>query len=448
MKIKNFRLNCIIRVLGIAANIIICFYTYQNYKLHATVAILCLLAIYQVYALIVYIEKTNRDLSRFFTAIKYSDFSQSFSSQGQGGSFSELNNAFNNVIKEFQKARTEKEANFRYLQTVVQHISIGLIVFKQDGEVDLINKAAKRLFNLKTLHNIKNLSAINEKLVETLLKLRPSERTLFKFPCNDEILQLAVYATEFTLHGQSYKLVTLQNIRSELEEKEMEAWQNLIRVLTHEIMNSVTPISSLASTATSLLDEALASCEDNDAETITDIQNAVQTIKKRSQSLLQFVENYRQLTRIPKPNFSIIPISDLFERIYRLLQKEIEEQGIILTTEIDPPSLELTADPILIEQVLINLIKNAVQALSGHKDGQLRLKADMDGRGRVIIQVIDNGPGIQTDVLEKIFIPFFTTKRDGSGIGLSLAKQIMRLHRANISVQSIIDRETVFTLRF
>jgi signal transduction histidine kinase len=237
----------------------------------------------------------------------------------------------------------------------------------------------------------------------------------------------------------------VQNIQSELEEQEMEAWQKLIRVLTHEIMNSITPISSLASTVRGMIPEQGG---EEDSETLSDVHMALETIESRSQGLLHFVETYRELTRIPKPDFKIFAVSELFSHIVQLMNTDLEEKNIVLQVAIAPETLELTADPDLVEQVLINLLRNASQALTGRENARIDLTAQLDRRGRVVIRVRDNGPGILAEVQERIFIPFFTTKREGSGIGLSLSRQIMRVHRGTISVQSELNKKTVFTLRF
>jgi signal transduction histidine kinase len=264
-------------------------------------------------------------------------------------------------------------------------------------------------------------------------------------------VQLAVYAAEFKLREQKLTLVSIQNIQSELEEKEMEAWQNLIRVLTHEIMNSVTPIASLTATVNDLLTPPSGNQkpgEETSAEAMDDIRGALQTIQKRSEGLLHFVDAYRKLTRIPKPQFQIFSITELFARVGQLMRVQMSGKPIHFHTKVEPESLELTADPELIEQVLINLLLNAIQAVEDQKDARIELAARMDQRGRTIIPVADNGPGIIAEALEKIFIPFFTTKQDGSGIGLSLCRQIMRLHSGTISVHSQPNVETIFTLRF
>jgi len=399
------------------------------------------------YSLFHYVEKTNRDLARFLHSIKYSDFSQSFSSEIKGASFSELNNAFNEVIDEFQRARTEKEEHYRYLQTVVQHVGIGLIAYKRDGEIELINNAARRLLKIPRLRNIQQLNKVSPELVHKLMELQPGEKSTVKIQSSEGDSQIFIYSTGFILHEQSFTLVSLQNIQSELEEKEMDAWQNLIRVLTHEIMNSVTPISSLASTASSLLNSKPDDYEDK-TELSHDVLDAVKTIEKRSLGLLEFIENYRKLTRIPKPNFKIVQVSELFHRLESLMQEQFKDKSIDCKMEVDPETLELTIDPVMIEQVLINVCKNALEAVSEVDNPVIRISAILDDHGKPMIRIADNGTGIKQEVLDNIFIPFFTTKKDGSGIGLSLSKQIMRMHNGTIKVSSTPRVETIFTLKF
>jgi len=281
--------------------------------------------------------------------------------------------------------------------------------------------------------------------------MKPKESSLVKVENNSEVLHLALYATEFKLGGQKFSLVSIQNIHSELEEREMDAWQKIIRVLTHEIMNSITPIASLASTINELVKESYKDMSEEgepDTEALGDIHQALQTIQKRSQGLLRFVDAYRNLTLIPKPNFQMFQIKELFARVEKLMQANFSNKAVKLNVSIEPESLELTADPGLIEQVLINLLLNALQAVETKKDAQIDLGARLDGRGKIIIQVSDNGPGIDKENLEKIFIPFFSTKEGGSGIGLSLSRQIMRLHKGTISVNSEPNVHTVVTLLF
>ena len=451
MVFNRFRINCIIRVIVLGVTFWLFFYLLFRTSLYTALFILGALILYQIYSLIYYVEKTNRDLARFFQSIKYEDFSQTFKVEGYGTSFDSLKAAFSEVMNAFRKTRAEKEEHFRYLQTVVQHIGIGLIAFQPDGEVELINTAAKRLLNVASLKNIKSLETLSKPLVKALLRLRSRESTLVRVEEKNELLHLALYATEFKLRAQKFSLVSIQNIHSELEEKEMEAWQKLIRVLTHEIMNSITPIASLTSTMSDLIKEAYGKKvkpKKLENEALQDIQQALQTIQKRSQGLQHFVDAYRNLTLIPKPNFQIFSVRELFNRIRKLMQVNIEKNSIRFEVNVDPETLELTADPELVEQVLINLMLNAFQAVEGRKDAQIELKALLDGRGRIIIQVADNGPGIPKENIEKVFVPFFSTKEGGSGIGLSLSRQILRLHNASIGVHSEPNIQTVFTLRF
>ena len=451
MVYKRFRINCIFRVILLAFTIFGFFYILFQTALYAALFIVGVLILYQTYALVHYVEKTNRDLTRFFSSIRFSDFSQTFKDDDLGPSFDGLKRAFTEVMNVFRQTRTEKEEHYRYLQTVVQHIGIGLIAYQPNGDVELINTAAKRLLGISSLKNIQSLESFSKPLVDTLFKIRPKDRALIKVEDQNELLHLALYATEFKLRGEIFSLVSIQNIHSELEEREIEAWQKLIRVITHEIMNSITPISSLASTINEMIRESYQLRTNNekiDSESLTDIHDAAQTIQKRSQGLLHFVDAYRNLTLIQKPNFQLFSVKELFSRVEKLMQANIKEKDIHLRIDVDPQTLELTADPELIEQVLINLLLNALHAVGGREKARIDLVSHLDGRGRIIIQVKDNGPGIAADNLEKIFIPFFSTKEGGSGIGLSLSRQIMRLHHGAITVHSEPLKETIFTLRF
>jgi two-component system nitrogen regulation sensor histidine kinase NtrY len=421
-------------------------------SLYVTSFIIGLIIIIEIFSLIYFVEKTNRDLSRFLASIKYSDFSHSFSHSLKGKSFIELNQAFTEVVSEFQRARTEKEEQYRYLQTVVQHIGLGILSFDQEGEVDLINTAAKRLLKLNYLKNINSLAVSARPLYEALYNLVPGEKILVRLDSDGESMTLSIYPTEFKMRQRLITLVSMQNIESELAEQEMAAWQKLIRVLTHEIMNSVTPIASLASTINEMMGQVETSPESGkvsmSSEDKTDIHDAVATIEKRSQGLLHFIDAYRSLTRIPVPNFQIFPITELFKRVYPLLKEQLDNGGIQLSVKIEPESLELTADPDLVEQVLINLMMNAIQALKDKEDGKIELLSYLNEHDRVIIAVVDNGPGIPEDIRDRVFTPFYTTKKTGSGIGLSLSRQIMRLHKGNITFNSIPDEKTTFIMRF
>ena len=451
MAYKQFSLNIILRVLILCATVFLLFYLFFNSNLYATTFILFFLVILQIYLLINFVSKTNKDITRFFDSIKYSDFSQTFSSNVKGASFEDLSNSFADVMQKFQNTRAEKEENYRYLQTVIQHIGIGLMTFTPDGEIDLINSAAKKLLGFNVIKNISELSSIDNKLPEALINLNAGDRILQKIVENNRLVQLAIYAAEFRMRSKKYTLISLQNIQNELEDVEIEAWQKLIKVLTHEIMNSITPITSLANTADGILEEfELKSSEINEGlrEHLEDVRGAITTIQKRSSGLLKFVDAYRNLTKVPIPNFGIININNLFRRIKTLLADEITKRNLSFNISVEPPNLEITADSDQIEQILINLILNSMYALEERENPSIVLRGFIDRSSHGVIQVIDNGPGIPEEIIEKIFIPFYTTRKGGSGIGLSLSQQIMRAHRGNIRVNSVLGKETIFTLRF
>lgn len=436
----------------LTGTIFLLFYLLSGTELYITASLVGALIFYQIYEIIKYVEKTNRLLKNFLESIRYSDFTRNFQVQGLGNSFDKLQESFNAVITDFQKIRAEKEEHYFYLQTVIQHIGISLIAYHRDGKVEMINNASKKLFQVSNLSTIHELDKFSPDLVNSLLQLKHGENTLVKVQDHEDILQLAVYATEFKINNRQVILVSIKNIQYELEEQEIESWQKLIRVLTHEIMNSITPISSLSTTLTTILDDFGASnvekIHNQDQETLKEVKMALETIHKRSSGLLHFVDTYRNLTKIPKPNFSIFPVKKLFENIHRLLEEEIRRHNITCEILIEPESIELSADEQLIEQVLINLIKNSIHALENSENGRIELKAFMNKRGRISIQVNDNGQGIIKEVLDKIFIPFFTTKPKGSGIGLSLSKQILRLHGGTITAHSEPNERTSFTLTF
>lgn len=449
MTYRLFRTVCVTRIILIAASIYLLLYLINNTVLYATTMIVGVAIILQIMSLVHYVEESNRSLTRFLLSIRYSDFSQSFTRGTKGKSFEELNAAFSNVISEFRKARTEKEEQYRYLLTVVQHIGLGIISYDADGRVDLINNAAKRLLNVTSLRNISALESTFPVLIDVLRNMKAGDKALVKVDHPTETLRLNIHATEFRLRNHSMRLISMQNIESELTEQEMVAWQKLIRVLTHEIMNSVTPIASLASTIDGIVKNSTLGAESHiGSDDRKDIRDAATTIEKRSRGLLRFVAAYRSLARIPKPNIGLVSASELLDRVRQLMTEQTESRGIDLCIVKASQNIEFMADSELIEQVLINLILNSIHALADTPKPSIQLKSMIDNRGRAVIAITDNGAGIDEELMEKIFTPFFTTRKDGSGIGLSIARQVMRLHDGSISVKSVPGVETTFTLRF
>jgi signal transduction histidine kinase len=448
MGFNRYRLHFWVRLVLLLATAGFMAIVVRDSRLTALPVFLVLLAVAQAAALLRVIEKPQRDVNRFLEAIQYSDFTQTFSETSGGKSLAPMREAFSKVVEAFQKTRVEKEAHFRTLQTVVQHVGVGLLSFAPDGRVDLSNHALRRLFGLAGLKHVDDLARAAPGLPDALRRMVSGETARISIPRagSGDPMTLSIHATRFVTQGEPTTLVSIANIQSELEEKELEAWQTLMRVLTHEIMNSITPIASLASTAKAILSKVTG----DDAhplslrDALEDAEQAVMTIETRSQGLLKFVQAYRLLAKLPKPDFKIVGIQPLFQNIRQLMQPKFLEKRVRLEASVNPASLEITADPGLIEQVLINLLQNALDWCKS----RVVLSAFMGPGGKPTIQVSDDGPGIQPEALEKVFIPFFTTKKDGSGIGLSLSRQIMRLHKGSLSAQSEPGQETVFTLRF
>ena len=451
---KRFRFQIALRVGSLIAAALALAYLIGWTQLYEVAVLVGFLIVYLAINLIHYIEKITRDLTRFLESVRYADFSQGFTSEGRGPLFTRLRDAFEEVTSEFRRIRAEKEEQVRYLENVVQHLGIALISYREDGSVELMNTAARRLLRTGPIRNVEALERVSEPLVRALRELDSGEQSMVRVAEEDRTLQLAVHVSRFRLRNEAHALASIQDLRNELEEKEMEAWQQLTRVLTHEIMNSVAPISSLASTAHRLLSETPPSANGTPpqkfSEVAEDAREAVQTIERRSKGLISFVDSYRSFTKIPNPKFKVLCVRELFDDVRRLLRVQIEEHDLDLRINVTPEDLQITADPELVEQVLINLVLNAMQAVEDEPEPRIELRARIDRRSRPVLQVIDNGPGIPPDVQEKIFVPFFTTKEDGSGIGLSLSRQIMRLHGGALTVRSDpdSDAETMFTLRF
>jgi two-component system, NtrC family, nitrogen regulation sensor histidine kinase NtrY len=451
MGFNRFRILVIVRMLLLILTIFAASFLIFVAGFYYTATLLVILIGIQVFSLINFLERSNRNVSRFLHAIRYADFSQSFSTRNMGHSFDELSRAFDGVMSEFRKLRAERETQYRYLENVIHHIGVGLLVFKENGEVVLINHAAKKMFSIHSLSTIAELESVSPDLCQRLQQIRHGESNLVRMQFPEEVLQVSLYATEFTIGEVNYKLVSIQNIFSELETREIESWQKLIRVLTHEIMNSITPISTLAETMTQMLFEKAddpGTMKTLGAEDREDLLSALRTINRRTAGLLNFVNAYRRFAFVPRPRAARFPIAQLFSGVQSLLRETLREKGIELQIEIEPQGMELEADVEQIEQVLLNLILNAIQALEGIASPHIRLAASIDEQGRERILVEDNGPGIPDTILDKIFIPFYTTKPDGSGIGLSISRQIMQMHKGTITIQSEQGRGTTIRLRF
>ncbi|NBC67303.1 MAG: PAS domain-containing protein, partial [Bacteroidetes bacterium] len=340
--IQRFRLGITIRVLLLTVTLFLLLYLILETEYYISMGFMVILTILQIVFLIQFLERTNVLLTRFLESIRYSDFTGTFQNHGLGSNFKELNEAFSNVIDKFKEERSKKEESLRYLETVVQHIGIGLICINSNGEIILINRAAKRLFGVSNVLTVQSFKKISDSLTDTIINLEGGDRTLERISINDENLDLAIEATEFRMRGEAFKLVSFQNILTELEEKEMESWQNITQVLAHEIMNSITPIASLSGTIHMLVQQR-AKEENNhillDRETAGDVYEALNTINKRSHGLMRFVNSYRDFTQIPTPDYEYFSVKELLLRIEHLMKAECEKEGVALHTELQSDTL-------------------------------------------------------------------------------------------------------------
>ncbi|RFS24063.1 GHKL domain-containing protein [Chitinophaga silvatica] len=429
---NRFSINIILRVILLTISIVVAvgFY-FANLK--PISLLLVPVIVLQMYAIYHYLNRINRKLTLFLESIRYEDFSIRFSADNKlGESFSMLNQQFNEVLEAFRQTRAEKEANLKYIDTIVQHISIGVLSFDQEGKIELINPAAFRLLGIYRLRNIHELKTVHPGLAELLTELSSGNKTLY---ATRQEQQLSIHAATVRLQGRLVKLISIQNIHSELQKKELEAWQNLTKILRHEIMNSVTPIVSLIGTMQEIVDLDITPTTGN-AEGIADLREALQTVESRSKGIMNFVNAYRDYTTLPQPQFTAVNVRNLVASIGSLLQTDMKQAGIHFLMEIEIDNIEIHADVSQLQMVLINLVKNAMDALEQTAQASIHIKLYLNNTQQIAIEITDNGPGIDAEAMNKIFIPFFTTKKKGSGIGLSLSQQIIQLHGGQLKVIS------------
>jgi len=406
-----------------------------------------LFAIISIWELIRFLERENRDLGNFLMSIKQQDFSGSYSHSGRSNS--RLYEAFNVITAEFAHLRQEKESNYHFLQVIVEHSTVPMICFREEnGEVTLMNQAAKTLFNRPFIKSIETLKKIDKGLFKQVSELESGEKTLLKVLIDRELTHLSVMAKELKMEGELYKLVSFQDIKAEMDEQEIESWQKLIRVLTHEIKNSAIPISTLIEVINQMItqdDGSLKDLSQLDSDDLDDLKVGIATVEKRSKGLVKFVNAYSELAKLPTPKIQVTDTKVLIIDVLSLLRQDLQQAGIILNENIG--SHQIKIDPELVEQMLINLIKNAKEALEGCDKKEISISTHSK-ENQVILSIKDTGPGMDKEVLHNIFIPFYTTKKHGSGIGLSLSKQIMRAHKGDLQVKSEVGAGTEFTLVF
>jgi len=445
MEYKYFRLQIVIRILIVLSLGYSIIYVLTETHFWLVSFWLFLALIISLISLIKYVERSRRELAYFLLAIKQGDFTNTYHYKKQ----SDLNYAFHEINKVMKDLRNEKATNLLYLQTVVQHVRVAVLCFDKDYKIQLVNKAAKDLFNRPYLTSVESLTVVSTLVVEKIKELKSGERELIKVQIDGQFHHLSLLITTFKLQGKDYKLVSFQDIQNELEAQEIESWQKLIRVLTHEIKNSVIPISTLSDVILQMIKQNgdKPDLSKLDKESVEDLVGGLETIEARSKGLANFVKTYDQLTKLPEPKFTKVKVIKLFRRVDSLFRPELEKRSINLTINC-PEEIEINADPDLIDQILINLVKNAMEALPQSSGARILLWARKIDDENVQVHVQDNGAGIPEEVLENIFVPFYTTKEGGSGIGLSLSRQIMRLHKGNITVSQLSENGVTFKLKF
>lgn len=448
MGFKSFSAKLTIRILFLVLNVILAVTMLSLFGMWPVTIALALVLTGQIVELYYFVNNTNRKLTLFLDSVQYSDFATTFSVDNNlGNSFKGLNQSFNKVLSAFKDVRISTEENLQYLHMIVEHVDTGLISFDEEGKVEVINGIASDLLGVRKIRNLDELKSANTDLYKTIWDLPVGKRDLFQV---NEDIQLSIRATQFTKRGKFIKLIALHNIQQELNSKELESWQNLLQVLRHEIMNSMTPISSLAATMGMILKEDLIKKHDSyelSQDVYEDINDSLSTIESRSKGLISFLKSYQEYTSLPSPELSVTSVEHLITNVENLMRSQFIAKNIDLSCEFSAKDFELLIDEQQIEQVLINLVKNAIEAFTDQKGKKVIVRAYQQYQYKVI-EIEDNGPGIIPEAVDKIFVPFYTTKKEGSGIGLSLSRQLVRMNGGNLNVVSTPEVKTVFKLVF
>ena len=447
MSIKKYEWRIIIRVLLLFATL--CGASLLlAYQLYVYLLVIVPVIIYQVLEFYRFQKKAHDELNQFVESVHYRDFSRYFDVKHAPIEVQSLRQGFNEINTTFKVISKEKETQYQYLQKILELVDTGILSYEQtSGEVVWMNESLKQMLQLPYLKTIHSLSKRDPDLYKQISSLKPGDGLIATAHLETSSFKVLLSATAFQTEGHVYKLIAFQNVSEALDETESKAWQKLLSVLTHEIMNSVAPISSLADTLKHRLQQSVPLLS-NESGSVDDLELGIETIKRRSEGLLKFAETYRNLNKINTLNLKRVYVRDLFENLLQLMQPTVEQKNIELETILKDPDLSLEADINLLEQVLINLVVNAIEAVKEKPHPRIILSAYVANNRKTVIKVADNGTGMSPDVLEKIFIPFFSTKKSGSGIGLSLCKQIVMLHKGNIQVQSVEGEGTAFLLQF
>lgn len=449
MGFNRFYISIIIRVILIVIiGVLFAFLIRQEDKIMASIISFVLL-VTQTILLIAYINKTNRNLAAFLLRIQSKDTAVNYQDDQVMKNFKGLNLSFDHINKELQQIRIENEQKTHYLNTIVNHVKIGIIAFDDKGKIELFNPEASNILHCEACKFMNTLFEKCPDFHQAITDSKTEKTQVVKINLNAEIQNLAIKRTLIQIGSKTIHIISFQNIRRELDHNELESWQKLIQVLNHEIMNSLTPITSLSKVIRRYIhqDGVIKKASELDDEIIKDIAINTEIIEERGKGLVDFIEVYKNITKNPKLNLTKFKIAHTVEKIQKFYQERFRSEQIEFEYHIDP-DLDLFADESLIEQMLINLIKNSLEALVDRPNPKIKITAKKSHEGILMINIEDNGHGIPESELDKIFIPFYSTKENGSGIGLSLSRQIMYLHKGSISVQSIPHQKTNFTLKF
>lgn len=443
----NFYFQVIIRVLLITLSAIGLAFAFEK-SLYAIVGIVFLVMCIQVFFLISYVNQINTRISYFFNAIENEDFNLHIPPHKNVKSFQRLHQSLNKINQLIHDTYLKKQEQELFYQEILKQVNIGILTFTKNGHILFSNSTAERLLNYSPLNHIKQLVQVDKRLYKFISNLENSDQRLFELTNERERIQLSVKSTILQTSEHELYLVVIQDIYKELEEKETDSWIKLIRVLTHEIMNSIAPISSISESILKYYknDSSIVSINDLNTKHIQNTVKGLEVIGDQVRNLTSFVDSYRTLLSIPEPNREIVQIKPLLDNLLLLI--EPKNSSISIEVSVIPENLDFFIDPKQIIQILLNLSKNAIQSVSTKDHSTIKIIAGIEESNKKFIRVTDNGPGISPDILDKIFVPFFTTKNNGTGIGLSISKQILRLHDGTIKVKSTPNKETSFTLYF
>jgi nitrogen fixation/metabolism regulation signal transduction histidine kinase len=444
--LKRFELRIIIRVIFMFAVLCLAALTVIQAQFIYLIILIPVVA-WQLSDFYRFFHKTQSELEQFVESIHYRDFSRHFDVRHAPDELKNMRKGFNDINSTFKVISREKETQYLYLQKILELVETGILSYEvESGEVVWMNDSLKRILGMPYLKSLQSLEKRDVYLFREIQQLQPGAGKIISISRDNGIVKVLASATAFQTDNKTFKLAAFQNVNEALDEAEAKAWQKLLSVMTHEIMNSVAPISSLADTMLDRLQKATEFMREQPAA-VEDLELGIETIRRRSEGLLKFTETYRNLNKIVAPTLSKVYIRNLFENLHQLMQPTLQQKNVELDIILQNPDLSYELDATLIEQVLINLLVNAIEAVKDKPTPKIHLSAfSAAGSSKINIKVSDNGCGIPASLMDRIFIPFFTTRKNGSGIGLSLCQQILLLHKGSIQVQSVVNEGSAFTL--